>query len=303
MEVLEQGTDIVLCGVTDLDLAQTLDCGQCFRWEQLPDGSFFGIVQDRPCHLAQSEGKLTFFNCTIQEYHTLWEPYFDLATDYAAVKQALCQDPTLKKATEFAPGIRVLRQDSWEALCTFILSQNNNIKRIKGIVQRLCETFGEPLGDGLFAFPTPQRLAALEPEDLAPLRCGFRARYVIDAARRVADGRVDLQCLKTLPLPEAEQHLMQIVGVGIKVADCALLYGCGRTDCVPVDVWIRRAMEELFPHGLPGCAQPYAGLAQQYLFHYVRLCPEALPQPLLPSVEPAEDPAQKPRRTRKEKNR
>lgn len=110
--------------------------------------------------------ELTFYNCTREEYDAYWEPYFDLGTDYTAVKEALCLDPVLKKAIDFAPGIRVLRQDSWEALCTFILSQNNNIKRIKGIVARLCETFGEPLAGGCYAFPTPQRLAALEPEDL-----------------------------------------------------------------------------------------------------------------------------------------
>ena len=298
MKILERDGNLVVCGVTDLDLAQTLDCGQCFRWEELPDGSFFGVALNRPCYLAMEGDELTFYNCTREEYDAYWEPYFDLGTDYTAVKEALCLDPVLKKAIDFAPGIRVLRQDSWEALCTFILSQNNNIKRIKGIVARLCETFGEPLAGGCYAFPTPQRLAALEPEDLAPLRCGFRARYVIDAARRVADGRVDLESLKTLPLQEAEESLMQILGVGIKVADCALLYGCGRTDCVPVDVWIRRAMEELFPGGLPDCARPYAGLSQQYLFHYVRLCPDALPQHL--AQDSTGKKAHKPHRKEKE---
>ena len=182
----------VVLRVSHFDLDKIAASGQCFRWEELPDGSFFGVALNRPCHLAMEGEELTFYNCTREEYDAYWEPYFDLGTDYTAVKEALCLDPVLKKAIDFAPGIRVLRQDSWEALCTFILSQNNNIKRSKGIVARLCETFGEPLAGGCYAFPTPQRLAALEPEDLAPLRCGFRARYVIDAARRVADGRVDL---------------------------------------------------------------------------------------------------------------
>jgi len=175
----------------------------------------------------------------------------------------------LRAATQFSPGIRVLRQDGWEALCTFILSQNNNISRIKGLVGRLCEHFGRPIPGG-FDFPTPERLAALSVLDLEPVRCGFRAKYIIDAAKAVSGGRFDLSAIYTLPIDEAFAALQSIHGVGPKVAHCALLFGFGRTECLPVDVWMRRAMDAWFPQGLPEEIQPVAGIAQQYIFHYAR---------------------------------
>lgn len=182
--------------------------------------------------------------------------------------------PALEPACRFAGGIRVLRQDGWEALASFILSQNNNIKRITGIIERLCCQFGNPIGGGLCAFPPPERLAGLSPEDLAPLRSGFRARYLIDAARQVTGGTVDLAALSALPTAEARAELMKIVGVGKKVADCALLFGFGHGDCFPVDVWIGRALAELLPEGLPPSLAPCAGIAQQMIFHYMRACPD-----------------------------
>lgn len=165
-----------------------------------------------------------------------------------------------------------MRQEPWEALCSFIISQNNNIKRIKGIVERLCQSFGEPIADGVYNFPSYEVLARLSETDLAPLRCGFRARYIIDASRKVSSGEVNLERLKTCPIDEARQELIKITGVGAKVAECALLYGCGRIEGFPMDVWMKRAMTALFPDGLPECALPYAGIAQQYIFHYVRSC-------------------------------
>ncbi|MFR9191065.1 MAG: DNA-3-methyladenine glycosylase family protein, partial [Anaerotruncus massiliensis (ex Togo et al. 2019)] len=137
--------------------------------------------------------------------------------------------------------------------------------------------FGEPLGEGVHAFPSPERLAALEPDDLAPIRAGFRARYLVDAARKAASGEVDLPALAHLPLEEARGELRKITGVGAKVAECALLYGCGRVECVPIDVWVRRVLDRLYPDGLPACARGVEGLAQQYLFHAARTCPGFLP--------------------------
>ena len=167
----------------------------------------------------------------------------------------------------------MLRQQPWEALCTFIISQNNNIPRITGIVGRMCAAFGRPLGGGWHAFPTPEAIAALAPDALAPLRAGFRARYLVDAARRVVSGEVDLEALGTLPLDEAQAMLTRITGVGVKVAACTLLYGCGRVECVPVDVWMRRVLDRLYPGGIPACTYGYEGIAQQYLFHCARTDP------------------------------
>ena len=251
-----------------LDLAQTLDCGQCFRWNVQADGSYLGVA----------DGKLLRISAeTLPDVlaDPFWADYFDMALDYGKIRGDLALlHPAMAAAGEYCPGIRVLNQDPWEALCSFILSQNNNIKRIKGIVERLCEHFGEPFsgpeGQALYAFPGPDRLACLEPEDLAPLRSGFRARYVIDAARRVAGGSVDLEALRKDELGKAREQLMTITGVGVKVADCALLYGLHRLDAFPMDVWMKRAMETLFPGKEPSFFGPYAGIAQQYIFHYIR---------------------------------
>lgn len=265
----KNGTLRVL-GATDFDLAQTLFCGQCFRWRALPDGSFEGVAGRRVGRLRREGEDLLLEGVTPEEFESFWRGYLDLDTDYAALRALFLTEPGLRDAVREAGGIRVLRQDGWEALASFILSQNNNIKRITGIVERLCAAFGDPLDGENFSFPGPERLAGLTPDDLAPLRSGFRARYLIDAARRVRSGEVDLSALPGLPLDEARAMLTRITGVGVKVADCALLFGFYRLECFPVDVWIGRALAEFLPDGLPEALRPYGGIAQQMLFHYVR---------------------------------
>ncbi len=270
----DRGIEVPLTDTFHLE--ETFQCGQCFRWRKQEDGSFAGIALGKYCRISGDIDNKTivFHNISMEEFEQIWVPYFDLETDYAAIRSRLVKlDPVMAEAAAFAPGIRILRQDPWEALCSFIISQNNNIPRIQGIVDRLCETFGEPV-EGGYAFPTPERMAQLTVEDLAPLRSGFRAKYLCSAAKLVADGTVDLQSLYTLPLPEARAMLMQIHGVGPKVAECVLLYGLHRMACFPMDVWIKRAMAVLFP-GKDSCLfGEDAGMAQQYIFHYSRSHPQ-----------------------------
>lgn len=268
VENTPQGIILPISSAFDPD--ETLDCGQAFRWERQTDGSFSGVAGKKFCHISPLDGILLLQNVSLEEYNLFWRRYFDMDRDYSAIREAFCSDPTLARAVAFAPGIRILRQEPWEALCSFIISQNNNIPRIKGILARLCSGWGADLGNGWYAFPDAEVLAVLSPEDLSPLRAGFRARYLIDAAQKVASGEVDLEALAKLPLDEARASLRRIKGVGPKVAECTLLYGCGRVECFPVDVWIARAMETLFPDGLPDCAKPWAGIAQQFIFHYIR---------------------------------
>lgn len=266
----------MLCfqNITDLDLAQTLDCGQSFRWRGNPDGSFSGVAFGRSVRVRLENDNLYIENAS-EEDALLWRGYFDLDLDYAAVRRELSElHPVLCEAAGYAGGIRILCQEPYEALCTFIISQNNNIKRIKGIVERLCEGFGAPLPGGAHAFPTAQAMASLTPDDLAPLRAGFRARYLVDAAQKVADGTVNLEACRTLDYAQARAELMKITGVGVKVADCALLFGMHRIEAFPVDVWMRRALNMLFPGMTPTDFGPYAGIAQQYIFHYSRMHPE-----------------------------
>lgn len=257
------------------DLAQTLDCGQAFRWGPLPDGSWQGAALGHALVLRQAGGGVAL-SCTQAEFDGIWRRYFDLDEDYEEKRRALSAcSPVLAQAAAFAPGIRILRQDPWEALCSFIISQNNNIPRIKGILHRLCQGWGQPIpGSDLHAFPTPQALAGQSPEGLAPLRAGFRAKYLVDAARKVAGGQVVLEEIAAAPLEDARAQLQKIQGVGPKVAECALLYGFHRMECFPMDVWMKRAMAVLLPGFSPADFGGNAGLAQQYLFHYSRLHPE-----------------------------
>lgn len=257
--------------IPEMDLAQTLNCGQSFRWRCEADGSFTGVAGRHPAHIRQQDDE---FVITSTADEAFWRYYFDIETDYGVLKRLFCQTEQLVAPCLYAGGIRILRQDGWEALASFIISQNNHIKRISGIIERLCEGFGDPIEEGVYAFPPPERLANCTVEDLAPLRCGFRARYLIDAAQKVCNGVVRLDALATLPLPQARDMLTQIVGVGRKVADCALLFGFYRLECFPVDVWIGRALKELFADGFPEALTPHAGIAQQMLFHYMRTRPK-----------------------------
>lgn len=265
---------LIFDNIHDLSLKDTLDCGQCFRWKEMDDGGFYGVVRGKAVTALMDNDRLIIDGAEEAD-RALWADYFDLGLDYSAVREHLASlHPVMADAARFAPGIRILRQEPFEALICFIISQNNNIKRITGIVDRLCEHFGELIGDGVYAFPTADRLAALSPDELAPIRAGFRHRYIIDAAKKVADGTVDLEQIRRLPYDEARASLMQITGVGVKVADCVLLYGLHRLEGFPLDVWMKRAMAALFDGLDPSAFGKYAGIAQQYIFHYARNHPE-----------------------------
>lgn len=257
-------------GAESFDLPHTLDCGQAFRWEEKEDGRWKGTAYGRYLELEKlGDGTVVLYNVTQEDFSNIWRGYFDLDRDYEKIIKIISENETLKNAAEYSYGIRILNQEPWETLCSFIISQNNNIKRIKGIISRLCENFGEDKG-GFYAFPSAEKIAALTVEDLAPLRSGFRAKYILDAARKVSSGEVKLDALRNMPTDDARAELMKITGVGPKVADCVLLFSLGHIDAFPKDVWIKRAMETLFGGELPEIAKPYAGIAQQYIFFYAR---------------------------------
>lgn len=273
MDCKKTDTGVKICGVYDLDLAQTLDCGQSFRWVDTGDG-FRGIAFRREVTMRLEGDTLYIDNASEEDFENIWRSYLDLDLDYGKIREEIGNlHPVLREASSYAPGIRILRQEPWEALCTFIISQNNNIKRIKGIVERLCESFGDEISGG-FAFPTAESLASLDRSELAPLRAGFRDKYILDAAKKTAAGEINLEACYTLPYDEARAELMKIKGVGVKVADCTLLFGMHRIEAFPVDVWMKRALEILFPGMTASDFGEYAGIAQQYIFHYSRMHPE-----------------------------
>ena len=257
-------------GLEHFDLANTLDCGQAFRWSKDDNNIWSGIALNIYLKLEKTyDGTVILYNTDEETFNRIWREYFDLERDYDAIITAVQNNEILKTAAEFGKGIRVLNQEPWETLCSFIISQNNNIKRIKGIIKTLCENFGEKLDCG-YAFPTAEKIASLSLDDLSVLRAGFRGKYILDAAKKVSSGEINLNALKEMPTDSARAELMKIKGVGPKVADCALLFSHKHITAFPKDVWIKRAMEVLFDGELPKEAQPYAGIIQQYIFFYAR---------------------------------
>jgi len=273
MTCIERGGEVEVVGVSDFDLFKTFECGQCFRWDVDDSGAYVGVAMGRVARLRR-EGDRVFISGSLEDFKDIWRGYFDLDRDYAKIRAGLCIDAFMQRATDFGAGIRILRQDGWEALCSFIISQCNNIPRIKKIIAALCRGFGERLefgGRAYFTFPTAYRLAVLDESDLAPLHCGYRAPYIIGAARAVAGGALDLAYLSRLEPVKACEELKKLQGVGDKVADCAVLYGLHMLGAFPLDVWMKRAVNEHYSPGFdPAVFGPYAGIAQQYIFYYTR---------------------------------
>ena len=266
MDYRVQGRDIIV-HEPDLDLDETLDCGQAFRWKKISSDyectyeGFF--INDKLMISQESKGNFIFHNTSENDFVSKWIRYFDFETDYSELKRCFSEDETLSKACKFAQGIRLLRQDSWECLISFIISQNNNIPRIKGIIDRLCEHYHGK-------FPESKQLCCETEESLAYLRSGFRAKYILDAASKTSCSEISLDKIAILPIDEARTALKQIKGVGPKVAECVLLFGMYRTEAFPIDVWIKRVLAQYYPNGFPEFAREKGGIAQQYLFHYIR---------------------------------
>ena len=267
-EVKNNNITVRDCDCIDIELC--LFCGQAFRWKRNEDGSFHGVVDGKITDITQYDGSIIFHNTSEEDFLSLWSEYFDLERDYVKIVEGLCDDENIKAASQEFYGIRILRQRSWEALCSFIISQNNNIPRIMGIIERLCENFGEKIGENDYSFPSYERLKNVSVEDLSVLRAGFRAKYIKDAVDKLCSGEISLEKISEMSIDEARQELMKIKGVGAKVAECTLLYGFGRDEAFPVDVWVKKIMAEMYPDGLPECTRGVEGIAQQYLFHWRR---------------------------------
>ncbi len=264
MDLYTKGNDLIL-KQPDFDLDETLDCGQAFRWVKTAPDEYRGFFVNTPLTIScldKKDGVFKLENTDEKTFFEVWADYFDLYTDYSELKKRYSEDKTLAKACEYAGGIRLLKQDAWETLSSFIISQNNNIPRIKGIISRLCVHYG--------GYPTYLQLSGETVDSLAFLRSGFRAKYIVDAVEKISGGEIDLNKIKDLPTDDARKELMKIKGVGPKVADCALLFGMYKLDAFPKDVWVKRALEQWYPNGLPDCIKGSEGIAQQYLFHYIR---------------------------------
>lgn len=262
-----------------INLAATFLCGQAFRWKALSPDSFEGVAGGRRAVVSREPGGIAIRPCTEADYEAFWRHYLDLDTDYGALETTLAADAVLGPAVCRCSGLRILNQPVWECFVSFLLSSNNNIKRIGGIVERLSARFGDSLGGGFFAFPTPGQMLAAGEDGVRGCGAGYRAAYVFHAAKAVSDG-FDADALPRLGYAAAREALLGLKGVGEKVADCVLLYSCGCSEAFPVDVWVRRAVSCAYRTGDSpaeirrfaaehfGCL---AGLAQQHLFHYERV--------------------------------
>lgn len=259
------------------DAVHTFECGQCFRWNE-KDGVYTGISNGKICRVKNRE--IICDPCD-EEY---WHKYFGLDIDYNAITEKLnFLDDKIKPCTSFGSGIRILKQDTWETIISFIISANNNIPRIKKIIETMCCLFGEKLvcdGEAFYSFPTPEALAALDKAALAPLKAGYRDTYILDAAQKVASGEVNLDSLSEMSDEEAKKTLMKIKGIGGKVADCILLFALGRYSVFPKDVWIKRILSEVYGINEKDAdsfvKEKYgelSGFAQQYLYFYYRSIP------------------------------
>lgn len=286
MKIATINNNIVITEQPDFELSHIFDCGQCFRFNRLADGAYIGTAYGRTVKISKDDNKIILHDTTADDFNSIWRHYLDLDRSYGELKEQLTSegDKVMAEAVSFGSGIRILNQELWETMISFIISASNNIPRIKKIIELLCTNFGEAheyMGEIHYSFPTPERIAACSPDELSVIRAGFRDKYILSCARNIVSGAISLDEIQSMPTTQAKKKLMSIYGIGNKVSDCILLFGLSRFDSFPVDVWIKRIMEYCYFDGkeqsiktVSAFAQDkfgeLGGIAQQYLFFYAR---------------------------------
>lgn len=274
---------VIVENVNDFNPLHIFECGQCFRWLSQPDGSYTGVAKGRAINVSYNDGKLELYNTSIEEFKTLWFDYFDFGRDYSLVKEKVMKDEVMKEAVSFGSGIRLLKQDIWETLISFIISANNRIPMIMKTVNAISEAYGKEIEmdeKKYYAFPGFGELSRSTIGKLELCRGGFRCKYILGTSKMIDEGEMNLDRLASMDTKDAREYLKRFPGVGPKVADCTLLYSGTKYDVFPTDVWVKRLMEELYFKRETGFAEiqsfardyfgEYAGFAQQYLFYYAR---------------------------------
>lgn len=295
--IIEKENSIVLENVKDFNIKQILECGQCFRWERITDTNYIVVAYRRVIEIIQEGSTVTILNTNINDFNEIWKDYFDLNFNYEEVKIELSKDELLKKSVEFGYGIRILNQDPFEILISFIISARNSIPSIMKTIKKISERWGDKIeykGNIYYAFPTPNQLKDVTLEEIKETGASFRSKYIVDTISKVnavieakSNGTLDeelkqfdLDYIKSLPVDECHKALQNFMGVGAKVADCIMLFSMGKHSAFPVDVWIKRAMIHFYlaPDVSLNKIRVFgrekfgelAGLAQQYLFYYAR---------------------------------
>ncbi|MDV3426468.1 MAG: 8-oxoguanine DNA glycosylase [Bacillota bacterium] len=280
-ESFENG--IIVKDVRNFDLYQVFSCGQCFRWNREENGNYVGVALGRVIEAEKKGNDLYLYNTNKSDFIDIWADYFDLYRDYGEIKDNLKKDEILKKAVKYGEGIRILNQEPFEMLISFIISSNNRIPMIKKVIENICESFGRKIsykGKIYYTFPTLSEISSAEEEDFRSFKAGFRAKYIKNTIDMLKNGRQDLDMIKKLSSCEALSHMLSFPGVGLKVADCIMLFSMKKTDSFPVDIWVKRAMNYFYKTGDVSLKKireyagdkfgSLAGFAQQYLFFYMR---------------------------------
>lgn len=288
MTYIQNSNKIILENIKSFNIQQILECGQAFRFNKIDDNHYVVIAFEKALYIKQKESTVEFYPCNINEFEDIWIKYFDLNRDYCYIKEQISKDDAImQEAISFAPGIRLLNQDSYECLISFIISQNNHIPRIKQIINNLSCSYGKKINDtsehmgDYYSFPTYTIFENLTNEDIMACKTGFRAKYIKDACNKIASGHIDLADLVSGEEIYSREKLMSIHGVGQKVSDCVLLFSLEKYASFPIDVWVKRVMEELYFDGKPTAVPDihafakqrwgqYGGFAQQYLFYYAK---------------------------------
>jgi len=281
--VSEKDGSLIVKNVRDFNLTHVFECGQCFRWLKQQNGSYKGIVNGRAVNVSFSDETLYITNTTEQDFIDIWYEYFDLGTDYSKIKAILEKDDIMKEAIKTGYGIRLLRQDFWELLISFIISANNMIPRIMKTVDSLSALKGNCIEphNNLYNFPKISELANASLEEIQQCKAGFRSKYIHRTSQLMDQNTITREILLGMDTGMARNELMKFPGVGPKVADCILLFSGLKYDVFPTDVWVKRVMEELYLKEDSSLKeiQKFAkehfgdltGYAQQYLFYHARL--------------------------------
>lgn len=285
MVIFTEDDNTIIKDVSDFNLEQTLECGQCFRFYKQDENDYVVVQRNELLHIKQTDNDLIFYGVDSKKVKEVWIPYFDLERDYSKIKEyLLSKDETLKPAIDEKYGVRLLNQEFHEMLISFIISQNKQIPHIKKIVQIISEEYGEYLdevnGQKYYSFPSVEVLGKITEEDYRKMKTGFRAPYLYDASQRLYAGNINAEMFKNLNEQEAVKELTKIKGVGEKVANCVMLFSLGYRSAFPIDVWIKRIMETLYfkketsKEIIASFAKEqygqYGGYAQQYLFCFGR---------------------------------
>lgn len=282
MKYIEENKWMKLTEYDSFSLKETLECGQCFRFLPKAGGVYQGIAFGKFLEVRQTDQGI-YFQTTKEDFLSIWKKYFDLDRNYLKIKDILSKDPIIKEAIMFCPGIRILQQDFFECLISFLASQNKKIPMIQEIIENISSAFGRSISTEIsrYSFPTMEELSSATENDFRKCKAGFRAKYMVDAVSKAKGQQFCMEEMKKLSTEELRNLLMTICGVGPKIADCVMLFSLGRTEVFPADVWIKRVVSHLYFHDreltlreLNEFAQEkfgvYAGFAQQYLFHYGR---------------------------------